>query len=67
VHNLIIAGLSIVIQLPISISLALLLNRNLHGRRFLRLVVFAPYVLSEAITAVIWYLMLQPSASSTRS
>jgi raffinose/stachyose/melibiose transport system permease protein len=60
VHNLIIAGLSIAIQLPISISLALLLNRNLHGRRFLRLVVFAPYVLSEAITAVIWYLMLQP-------
>jgi raffinose/stachyose/melibiose transport system permease protein len=60
VHNLIIAGLSIVIQLPLSIGLALLLNRNLRGRRFLRLVVFAPYVLSEAVTAVIWLLMLQP-------
>lgn len=60
VHNLIIAGLSIVIQLPLSIGLALLLNRRMRGRRFLRLVVFAPYVLSEAVTAVIWLLMLQP-------
>jgi raffinose/stachyose/melibiose transport system permease protein len=60
VHNLIIVVLSVVIQLPLSIGLALLLNRRLHGRAVLRMVVFAPYVLSEAITAVIWLLMLQP-------
>ncbi len=60
VHNLIIAGLSVALQLPLSIGLAMLLNRNLRGRAFLRLVVFAPYVLSEAITAVIWLLILQP-------
>lgn len=59
-HNLIIAVLSVVIQLPLSISLALLLNRKIRGRAVLRLVVFAPYVLSEAITAVVWLLMLQP-------
>jgi raffinose/stachyose/melibiose transport system permease protein len=59
-HNLIIVALSVVIQLPLSIGLALLLNRRLHGRALLRMVVFAPYVLSEAITAVIWLLMLQP-------
>lgn len=59
-HNLIIATLSIVVQLPLSIGLALLLNRRLRGRTFLRMVVFAPYVLSEAVTAVIWLLMLQP-------
>ncbi|MEU4251399.1 sugar ABC transporter permease [Amycolatopsis sp. NPDC026612] len=61
VHNLIIAGLSIVVQLPLSIGLALLLNRKLRGRAVLRALVFAPYVLSEAITAVIWALMLQPN------
>jgi len=60
VHNLIIVALSLVVQLPLSIGLALLLNRRLRGRAFLRLVVFAPYVLSEAITAVIWLLLLQP-------
>jgi raffinose/stachyose/melibiose transport system permease protein len=59
-HNVIIAVLSLAIQLPLSIALALLLNRNLHGRRVLRMVVFAPYVLSEATTAVIWLLLLQP-------
>ncbi|MGW5721303.1 carbohydrate ABC transporter permease [Amycolatopsis sp. NPDC003865] len=61
VHNLIIAGLSIVVQLPLSIGLAMLLNRKLKGRAVLRALVFAPYVLSEAITAVIWVQMLQPS------
>ncbi|WP_434443170.1 carbohydrate ABC transporter permease [Lentzea sp. E54] len=59
-HNLIIAVLSIIVQLPLSIGLALLLNRKLRGRTILRMVVFAPYVLSEAVTAVIWLLMLQP-------
>ncbi|HEV3362136.1 MAG TPA: sugar ABC transporter permease [Pseudonocardiaceae bacterium] len=60
VHNLIIVGLSLVIQLPLSIGVAMLLNRGLRGRAFFRLVIFAPYVLSEAVTAVIWLLILQP-------
>jgi raffinose/stachyose/melibiose transport system permease protein len=59
-HNLIIAGLSLFIQLPLSIAIALLINRKMRGRGFLRLVVFAPYVLSAAVTAVTWMLMLQP-------
>ena len=60
-HNVIIAVLSLLIQLPISIVLALLLNRRIRGRTALRLAVFAPYVLSEATTAVIWLLLLQPN------
>jgi raffinose/stachyose/melibiose transport system permease protein len=59
-HNLIIAVLSVAIQLPLAIAIAMLLNRRMRGRSALRLVVFAPYVLSEAITAVVWLLMLQP-------
>jgi raffinose/stachyose/melibiose transport system permease protein len=59
-HNLIFAVLSLVVQLPLSLGIALLLNRSIRGRAFLRLVVFAPYVLSEATTAVIWLLILQP-------
>lgn len=59
-HNVIIVGLSLLIQLPLSIALALLLNRKLRGRAFIRLVVFAPYVLAEATTAVCWLLILQP-------
>jgi raffinose/stachyose/melibiose transport system permease protein len=58
-HNIIIAVLSVVIQLPISIGVAMLLNRRIRGRTFLRLAVFAPYVLSQATTAVMWDLLLQ--------
>lgn len=57
-HNVIIAVLSVVIQLPISIGLALLLNRRMRGRSFLRLAVFTPYVLSEATAAVMWLMLL---------
>ena len=60
-HNVIIALLSVAIQLPISIGLALLLNRRQRGRTFLRLAVFAPFVLSEATAAVMWYELLQPA------
>ena len=59
-HNVIIAVLSLLVQLPISIALALLLNRPMRGGTFLRMAVFAPYVLSEATTAVLWLLILQP-------
>ncbi len=59
-HNLVIVVLSLVVQLPISVAMALLLNRKLRGRAVLRLVVFAPYVLAEATTAVTWLLILQP-------
>lgn len=59
-HNVIIAVLSVVLQLPVSLGLALLLNRRVRGRTFLRLAVFAPFVLSEATAAVMWYELLQP-------
>jgi raffinose/stachyose/melibiose transport system permease protein len=59
-HNVIIAVLSLVIQLPISVAIALLLNRRMRGASFLRLAVFAPYVVSQATTAVLWLLLLEP-------
>jgi raffinose/stachyose/melibiose transport system permease protein len=59
-HNVIIAVLSLVIQLPISVAIALLLNRKMRGSSFLRMAVFAPYVVSQATTAVLWLLILQP-------
>jgi raffinose/stachyose/melibiose transport system permease protein len=59
-HNVIIAVLSLVIQGPIAIGLAVLLNRRIRGRGFLRLAVFTPYVLSEATAAVMWLILLEP-------
>ncbi len=59
-HTLILTGLALVVQGPLSLGIALLLNRKFRGRAFMRLVVFAPYVLPPAVTAVMWSLILQP-------
>jgi raffinose/stachyose/melibiose transport system permease protein len=59
-HNAIIVVLSLVVQFPLTLGLALMLNRKMRGRSVLRLVLFAPYVLSEVITAIAWLLILQP-------
>ncbi len=59
-HNFILVGLGLAVQGPLALGLARLLNRRLRGRALLRLVTFAPYVISEAIIAVLWLLMLQP-------
>src|SRR3954451_3917728 len=59
-HNLLFILLSLAIQLPIGLGLALLVNRRIRGRTALRMILFAPYVLSEVVTAVSWLLILQP-------
>ena len=60
VHTLVILVLSLTVQQPVALALALALARNFRGRTFLRLVFFAPYVISEATIGVIWLLILQP-------
>jgi raffinose/stachyose/melibiose transport system permease protein len=60
-HNFTIVVLSLVIQGPIAIAVALLLNRKMRGRSVFRVLVFLPYVLSEVIAGVAWYLILQPA------
>jgi raffinose/stachyose/melibiose transport system permease protein len=59
-NNLLIVVLSLVIQIPFSLALAVLLNRRFRGRAIFRLLFFLPYVLSEAVTGIVFSLMLQP-------
>jgi raffinose/stachyose/melibiose transport system permease protein len=63
-HNAVIVVLSLAIQIPIAIGLALMLNRRFRGRSVLRLIFFAPYVIAEVITAIVWSLLLQPDGLS---
>jgi raffinose/stachyose/melibiose transport system permease protein len=60
-HNAFIVILSLAVQIPIAIGLALMLNRRFRGRAILRLIFFAPYVVAEVITAIVWSLLLQPN------
>ncbi len=53
--------LSLIVQIPFALGLALILSRRFRGRAVLRLVFFAPYVIAEVITGVVWSLLLQPS------
>jgi raffinose/stachyose/melibiose transport system permease protein len=66
-HNGIIIVLSLTIQLPIALGLALLVGRKLPGRAFFRTIFFLPYIISEAITAVLWSFIFNPrfAASDT--
>jgi raffinose/stachyose/melibiose transport system permease protein len=62
-HNLFIVVLSLLVQGPVAIGLALLLNRRMRGRTALRIVIFIPYVLSEVVAGLSWKLLLQPDGA----
>ena len=59
-HNFFLVIASLLIQGPIAIAVALLLNRKMRGRSIFRVLVFVPYVMSEVIAGVAWQLILQP-------
>jgi raffinose/stachyose/melibiose transport system permease protein len=59
-NGFLIVVLSLGIQLPLCLTLAIMVGRDLPGRAFFRLVFFMPYVLSEVITAIIWMGLLDP-------
>jgi raffinose/stachyose/melibiose transport system permease protein len=61
-NNLLIVVLSLFIQIPFSLAVAVLLNRRFPGRMVLRLLFFLPYVLSEAVTGIVFTLMLRPDS-----
>ena len=60
-HNAIIVVLSLVLQIPFALGIALMLNRRFPGRAVFRLIFFAPYVIAEVIAGVVWRLILQPN------
>jgi raffinose/stachyose/melibiose transport system permease protein len=59
-NNLLIVILSLAIQLPLALVLAIMVGRDLPGRAFFRTIFFMPYVLSEVITAIIWMSLFSP-------
>ena len=57
---LLIVVLSLAIQLPLALTMAIMVGRDLPGRGFFRTIFFMPYVLSEVITAIIWLSLFSP-------
>jgi len=59
-NGILIVVLSLVLQLPLSLGLALLVGRDLPGRAFFRAIFFMPYVFSEVIVAIMWLGLYNP-------
>ncbi|MET8042637.1 sugar ABC transporter permease [Micromonospora sp. NPDC005215] len=57
-NNAIIVFGSLLIQGPVALGIALLLNRRFRGRSVFRLLVFVPYVLAEVTVGIMWKLLL---------
>ncbi|MEV7214375.1 sugar ABC transporter permease [Kitasatospora cineracea] len=55
--------LSLLVQGPLAVGLALLLNQKIRGRSVIRILIFVPYVVSEVIVGTGWSLMLQSSGA----
>ena len=62
-HNGVIVVMSLVLQGPAAILIALLLNRKLRGQSLIRVLIFVPYVISEVVVGTGWSLMLQGSGA----
>jgi raffinose/stachyose/melibiose transport system permease protein len=61
IHSFVIMLLSLGIQLPLALGLALMVGRGeLRGRRFFRGMLFIPFVFSEIISAILWLYVLKP-------
>ena len=59
-NTLLYAGGKILIQIPLALFLAIILNRQIKGMAIVRSALFAPLVTSGAVVAVIWNLMYHP-------
>ncbi|NKQ26891.1 carbohydrate ABC transporter permease [Streptomyces galbus] len=57
---LVLVLLSLGLQLPFALALAVALDQRLRGRAVYRMLFFAPYVLSEAITGVLFGMLFAP-------
>lgn len=60
-NTIVFALATTVVQIVLALAIALLLNRKLAGRNFVRAVVFMPTVLGVTVTGLVWSLMFNVS------
>ena len=63
IHTMCVVVASLIIQAPLAILFALLLNQKFKGRAIIRTLIFVPYVVSEVIVGTGWSLMLQTTGA----
>jgi ABC-type sugar transport system permease subunit len=63
-HNGFIVVTSLVLQGPIAILLALLLNRKMRGQSLIRVLIFVPYVIAEVVVGTGFSLLLSTNGAA---
>lgn len=63
-HNGFIVVMSLVLQGPIAILLALLLNRRMKGQSLIRVLIFVPYVIAEVVVGTGFGLLLATNGAA---
>jgi raffinose/stachyose/melibiose transport system permease protein len=63
-NNIVIVVGSLLVQVPLAIGIALVLNRRFRGRAFFRLLVLVPFVLAEVAVGIMWRLILATDGSA---
>jgi raffinose/stachyose/melibiose transport system permease protein len=63
-HNGFIVVFSIVLQGPVAILLALLLNRKMKGQSLIRVLIFVPYVIAEVVVGTGFSLLLATNGAA---
>lgn len=59
-HCIVLIFLTLILQLPMGLGLALLVRNEFPGRKLFRTIFFLPYIFSEVVTGVIWLIMYNP-------
>lgn len=59
-RSLIYVVASLIIAIPLSLGLAHLLNREIRGRRFFRVLILLPWVISQTVAALTWKWLVNP-------
>ncbi len=60
INGVMIVALSLFVQLPLSLLLAILVGKDLPGRGLFRTIFFMPYVFSEVIIGIMWLGIYNP-------
>ena len=59
-NNLKLVGISLGVQIPMGLGMALIINSKVKGMRFFRTVYFMPMLFSTVSTGILWLLMYDP-------
>lgn len=59
-NTFVFAGGKLLVEIPMALACAVLLNRNMRGRGFLRAVYFMPNVTSAAVMGLVFYFIFSP-------